>query len=90
MDAPLTERDLLERAEREKGDQLQQIPPIHLISIYLWLCALVSRFLRGGVGEPCSVTLRTSRLFLSGLQRPWRVNMGESTRFLGGSLTKTF
>lgn len=52
---------------------------------YLWLCALVSRALRGGVGDPCSVTLRTSRLFLSGRQRPWRVSMGESTRFLGGS-----
>ena len=52
---------------------------------YLWLCAAVSRALRGGVGDPCSVTLNTSRLFLSGRQRPWRVSMGESTRFRGGS-----
>lgn len=36
----------------------------------LWLCALVSRALRGGVGETCSVTLRTSKLFLSGRLRP--------------------
>lgn len=53
--------------------------------LYLWLCAAVSRALRGGVGDPCSVTLRTSRLFLSGRQRPWRVSIGESTRFRGGS-----
>lgn len=55
---------------------------------YLWLCALVSRALRGGVGDPWSVALRTSRLFLSGRQRPWRVSIGESTRFLGGSEPK--
>ncbi len=53
--------------------------------LYLWLCAAVSRALRGGVGDPCSVTLSTSRLFLSGRQRPWRVSIGESTRFRGGS-----
>lgn len=53
--------------------------------LYLWLCAAVSRALRGGVGDPCSVTLRTSRLFRSGRHRPWRVSMGESTRFRGGS-----
>lgn len=56
--------------------------------LYLWLCAAVSRALRGGVGDPCSVTLRTSRLFLSGRQRPWRVSIGESTRFRGGSAEK--
>lgn len=55
---------------------------------YLWLWAAVSRALRGGVGDPCSVTLSTSRLFLSGRQRPWRVNIGESTRFRGGSAEK--
>lgn len=53
--------------------------------LYLWLCAAVSKALRVGVGDPCSVTLRTSRLFLSGRQRPWRVSIGESTRFRGGS-----
>lgn len=57
-------------------------------TIYLWLCAAVSRALRGGVGDPCSVTLSTSKLFLSGRQRPWRVSMGESTRFRGGSAEK--
>lgn len=56
-----------------------------LVRSYLWLCTLASRALRGGVGDPCSVTLRTSRLFLSGRHRPWRVSMGESTRFRGGS-----
>lgn len=56
--------------------------------LYLWLCAAVSRALRGGVGDPCSVTLSTSRLFLSGRQRPWRVSIGESTRFRGGSAEK--
>lgn len=54
-------------------------------TLHLWLCAAVSRALRGGVGDPCSVTLSTSRLFLSGRQRPWRVSIGESTRFRGGS-----
>lgn len=55
------------------------------MELYLWLCAAVSKALRGGVGDPCSVTLSTSKLFLSGRQRPWRVSMGESTRFRGGS-----
>lgn len=56
-----------------------------MCNLYLWLCAAVSKALRVGVGDPCSVTLRTSRLFLSGRQRPWRVSIGESTRFRGGS-----
>lgn len=55
---------------------------------YLWLCALVSRALRGGVGDPCSVTLRTSILLLSGRWRTLRESMGESTRFRGGSYKK--
>lgn len=41
--------------------------------------------LLAGTGEPPSVTLRTSMDFLSGLLLPWRFNMGESTRFRGGS-----
>ena len=40
---------------------------------------------RTGTGEPPSVTLSTSMDFLSGLRLPWRLSMGESTRFLGGS-----
>lgn len=58
--------------------------------LYLWLCAAVSMALRGGVGDPCSVTLSTSKLFLSGRQRPCRVNIGESTRFLGGSVVSNY
>lgn len=40
---------------------------------------------RTGTGDPPSVTLSTSIDFLSGLRFPWRLSMGESTRFLGGS-----
>lgn len=52
---------------------------------YLCPCCVMSIALLAGTGEPPSVTLRTSMDFLSGLLLPWRFNMGESTRFLGGS-----
>lgn len=52
---------------------------------HLWPCAAMSRARRTGTGEPPSVTLSTSMDFLSGLRLPWRLSMGESTRFLGGS-----
>lgn len=100
VDAPLTERDLTKDTTgqiiRNKKvrtymklcymcKQHLELWYIYVRVLYLWLCAAVSRALRGGVGDPCSVTLNTSRLFLSGRQRPWRVSMGESTRFRGGS-----
>lgn len=53
---------------------------------YLCPCCVMSIALLAGTGEPPSVTLRTSMDFLSGLLLPWRFNMGESTRFLGGSV----
>lgn len=52
---------------------------------HLWPCEAMSRARRTGTGEPPSVTLSTSMDFLSGLRLPWRLSMGESTRFLGGS-----
>ena len=55
---------------------------------YLCPCCVMSMALLAGTGEPPSVTLRTSMDFLSGLLLPWRFNMGESTRFLGGSVAK--
>lgn len=93
VDAPLTERDLTEDRISDKNlcetrCILGMRRLLHTFKhniLYLWLCAAVSSALRGGVGDPCSVTLSTSRLFLSGRQRPWRVSMGESTRFRGGS-----
>lgn len=88
LDAPLTERDLIEILWLIL--LTGRIPQLLIFSVLvrapnLWLCAAVSRALRGGVGDPCSVTLSTSKLFLSGRQRPWRVSIGESTRFRGGS-----
>lgn len=52
---------------------------------HLCPCVAMSRARRTGTGEPPSVTLSTSMDFLSGLRLPWRLSMGESTRFLGGS-----
>lgn len=93
VDAPLTERDLGNRVEvkglsaNKEYEQREAVCNACVLAyyMYLWLCAAESRALRGGVGDPCSVTLSTSRLFLSGRQRPWRVSIGESTRFRGGS-----
>lgn len=62
----------------------KQSIPFHLCA-YLCPCCVMSIALLAGTGEPPSVTLRTSIDFLSGLLLPWRFNMGESTRFLGGS-----
>lgn len=53
---------------------------------HLCPCCVMSMALLAGTGEPPSVTLSTSMDFLSGLLLPWRFNMGESTRFLGGSV----
>lgn len=89
VDAPLTERDLTKRPKYlhywYAKFSICVLYTCRYNMLYLWLCAAVSRALRGGVGDPCSVTLSTSRLFLSGRQRPWRVSIGESTRFRGGS-----
>lgn len=91
LDAPLTERDLIEILTLDITNRQHSSTFDHIYCSVLarapnlWLCAAVSRALRGGVGDPCSVTLSTSKLFLSGRQRPWRVSIGESTRFRGGS-----
>lgn len=55
---------------------------------HLCPCCAISIALRAGTGEPPSVTLRTSIDFLSGLRFPCLFSIGESTRFLGGSLWK--
>lgn len=52
---------------------------------HLCPCVAMSMARRTGTGDPPSVTLRTSMDFLSGLRLPWRLSIGESTRFLGGS-----
>lgn len=55
------------------------------LSGHLCPCVAMSMARRTGTGEPPSVTLSTSMDFRSGLRLPWRLSMGESTRFLGGS-----
>lgn len=55
---------------------------------HLCPCCAISIALRAGTGEPPSVTLRTSIDFLSGRRFPCLFSIGESTRFLGGSLWK--
>lgn len=57
----------------------------HAAAPHLWPWVAMSMARRTGTGDPPSVTVRTSMDFLSGRRLPWRLNMGESTRFLGGS-----
>lgn len=60
----------------------------NLETTYLCPCCAISIALRAGTGDPPSVTLRTSIDFLSGLRFPCLFSIGESTRFLGGSLCR--
>lgn len=57
----------------------------HAAAPHLWPWVAMSMARRTGTGDPPSVTVRTSMDFLSGRRLPWRLSMGESTRFLGGS-----
>lgn len=61
-------------------------PAPHSASVsHLWPWVAMSMARLTGTGDPPSVTHSTSMDFLSGRRLPWRLSMGESTRFLGGS-----
>lgn len=60
-------------------------PSVSCALLYLCPCCVMSMARRAGTGDPPSVTLSTSMDLRSGLLFPCRFNMGESTRFRGGS-----
>ena len=72
----------------KRGSKPRQAGPLGKAETHLCPCCAISIALRAGTGEPPSVTLRTSIDFLSGRRFPCLFSIGESTRFLGGSLWK--
>lgn len=72
----------------KEGSRPRQAGLLGEAETHLCPCCAISIALRAGTGDPPSVTLRTSMDFLSGRRFPCLFSIGESTRFLGGSVQK--